>query len=83
MLARVSAVRRVPQLVVIARRNASSVKEGSVAQSRGFSEKEKAHENQYVKQHEQQLLKKLKEKIDAKKAELERLEKEAEEVAKK
>jgi hypothetical protein len=36
MLARVSAVRRIPQFVVIARRNTSSVKEGSVAQSRGF-----------------------------------------------
>lgn len=36
MLARVSAIRRLPQLAVVSRRYASSQVEGSVAQSKGF-----------------------------------------------
>ncbi|KAG2005744.1 hypothetical protein CC2G_002124 [Coprinopsis cinerea AmutBmut pab1-1] len=48
--------------------------EGSVAQSREFGKKEKAHEDQYVKRHEAEQLAKLKASIEAKKAELKDLE---------
>ncbi|KAF4568404.1 hypothetical protein EYR36_010415 [Pleurotus pulmonarius] len=82
MLARL-AVRRVPRVTVASVRFSSSLKEGSVAQSREFSKKEKAHEDQYIRQHEQQLLQKLRDSIEAKKAELAALEKEhQEELAK-
>ncbi|KAF4586187.1 hypothetical protein EYR38_010461 [Pleurotus pulmonarius] len=82
MLARL-AVRRVPRVAVASVRFSSSLKEGSVAQSREFSKKEKAHEDQYIRQHEQQLLQKLRDSIEAKKAELAALEKEhQEELAK-
>ncbi|KAJ7278996.1 hypothetical protein C8J57DRAFT_1305235 [Mycena rebaudengoi] len=73
MLARISAVRRLPQITA---RFASSAKEGSVAQSKGFSEKEKAHENEYARRHEQQLLQKMRAEIERKKTELAQLEKE-------
>ncbi|KIJ61215.1 hypothetical protein HYDPIDRAFT_31519 [Hydnomerulius pinastri MD-312] len=48
----------------------SSVKEGSVAQSKGFSKKEKAHEDEYARRHEADLLRKLKAEIEAKKQEV-------------
>ncbi|PPQ65466.1 hypothetical protein CVT24_010797 [Panaeolus cyanescens] len=52
--------------------------EGSVAESRGFSKKEKAHEDQYVKQHEREQIEKLRKQIADKQAELAKLENEAE-----
>ncbi|KAL0952782.1 hypothetical protein HGRIS_007007 [Hohenbuehelia grisea] len=76
MLARLTAVRRLPQVVSVSVRHSSSLKEGATAQSREFSKKEKAHEDQYVRQHEQELLKKLRDQIESKKQELANLEKE-------
>lgn len=75
MLARFSAVRAVPRLVVVPVRYTTSGSEGSVAQSKGFSKKEKAHEDEYVHRHEMQLLAKMKAEIERKKVELEALEK--------
>ncbi|KAJ6615375.1 hypothetical protein B0H10DRAFT_2041137 [Mycena sp. CBHHK59/15] len=70
MLSRIAAVRRLPQLATAPRRFTSSLKEGSVAQSKGFSEKEKAHENEYARRHEAQQLQKLRAEIEKKKTEL-------------
>ncbi|KAI9511234.1 hypothetical protein F5148DRAFT_1172797 [Russula earlei] len=53
-----------------ARRYTSSIKEGSVAASREFGKKEKAHEDQYIKQTERRKLEKLKAEMEKKKAEL-------------
>ncbi|KAJ7682846.1 hypothetical protein B0H17DRAFT_1205459 [Mycena rosella] len=76
MLSRISAVRRLPQLTAVPRRFTSSLKEGSVAQSKGFSEKEKAHENEYARRHDAELLHKMKADMEKKKTELEQLERE-------
>ncbi|TEB19474.1 hypothetical protein FA13DRAFT_1799842 [Coprinellus micaceus] len=57
--------------------------EGSVAESRGFNKKEKAHEDQYIRQHEADQLKKLRESIKDKHAELEKLKAAEAELAKK
>jgi len=54
-------------------RSTSSLKEGSVAQSKEFSKKEKAHEDQYVRKQQESQLRKLKEELDAANAELARL----------
>ncbi|KAJ6526640.1 hypothetical protein DFH09DRAFT_1328482 [Mycena vulgaris] len=78
MFSRISAVRRLPQLTVVPRRFTSSINSGSVATSKGFSEKEKAHENEYARRQEAALLHKLKADIEKKKTELEQLEKEHE-----
>ncbi|KAJ7145777.1 hypothetical protein C8R44DRAFT_755849 [Mycena epipterygia] len=78
MLSRISIARRLPQLAAAPRRFASSVKEGSVAQSKGFSEKERAHENEYARRHETQQLQKMRAEIEKKKAELDDLEREHE-----
>ncbi|KAJ7160874.1 hypothetical protein C8R46DRAFT_1105801 [Mycena filopes] len=76
MLSRLSALRRVPQLTAASKRFTSSLKEGSVAQSKGFSEKERAHENEYVRRTEAEKLKKLRAEIERKKNELDDLQKE-------
>ncbi|KAJ7657865.1 hypothetical protein DFH06DRAFT_1197347 [Mycena polygramma] len=73
MLSRISAVRRLPQLTATSKRFTSSLKEGSVAQSKGFSEKERAHENEYARRHEAQILEKMRADIEKKKAELDQL----------
>lgn len=52
--------------------------EGSVAESKTFNKREKAHEDQYVREHEKQVLEKLRKNIEAKKDELAKLEAEAE-----
>ncbi|KAI0299039.1 hypothetical protein B0F90DRAFT_659213 [Multifurca ochricompacta] len=58
----------------------SSVKEGSVASSREFGKKEKAHEDQYIKQEERKKLQKLKAEVfDKKKAELAELQRQHDE----
>jgi len=77
------ALRRAPRVVSMPVRFSSSVKEGSVAQSKGFKERESAVENEYVHKQEQAYLKKLKADIELKKAELEKLQKEHESVAEK
>ncbi|KAF8646263.1 hypothetical protein AX16_007303 [Volvariella volvacea WC 439] len=82
MLAARTIARRVPRLAVVPARYKSSQVEGSVARSREFGKKEKAHEDEYVHRHEQELLRKLKAQIDAKKAELDALEKEHAELEK-
>ncbi|TFK68001.1 hypothetical protein BDN72DRAFT_898506 [Pluteus cervinus] len=83
MLARIAA-RRVPRLATaVPMRFKSSGVEGSVAQSREFGKKEKAHEDQYVHQHEVAQLKKLREQIEKKKTELDALEKEQADLEKK
>jgi len=48
--------------------------EGSVARSRGFDKKEKAHEDQYTRKHELEQLQKLRKDIEAKQKELAKLE---------
>ncbi|KAJ6476308.1 hypothetical protein C8R45DRAFT_1009558 [Mycena sanguinolenta] len=73
MFSRLTVVRRLPQLTVTSKRFASSLKEGSVAQSKGFSEKERAHENEYARRHEAQQLEKIKAEIERKKTELNQL----------
>ncbi|KAF8890706.1 hypothetical protein BD779DRAFT_243636 [Infundibulicybe gibba] len=80
MLSRLS-VRRAPRFTAIALRYSSSQVEGSVAQSKGFNKKEKAHEDEYARRHEAELLKKMREQIEAKKKELDNLEKEHQELS--
>ncbi|THH16215.1 hypothetical protein EW146_g4389 [Bondarzewia mesenterica] len=80
MLARITS-RRLAVSALGARSYTSSIKEGSVAQSREFSKKERAHEDQYARKHEREQLEKLKKQIDAKKAELEKLQKEHDEIS--
>ncbi|GLB44582.1 putative mitochondrial ATPase inhibitor, IATP [Lyophyllum shimeji] len=83
MLARLSAVRAVPRLVVVPVRYTSNT-EGGVAQgSKAFSKKEKAAEDQYVHQHEMELLAKMKAEIEKKKVELDALEKKQAELEQK
>ncbi|KAI0728805.1 hypothetical protein C8Q72DRAFT_884889 [Fomitopsis betulina] len=72
----------------IAVRSRLTVPRVSPIAARGYSEntfnkKEKAHEDQYVRQRETAELKKLKAQLEQKKAELAQLEKEHEELAKK
>ncbi|KAH9919041.1 uncharacterized protein B0H18DRAFT_1214013 [Fomitopsis serialis] len=55
----------------------------SVPVSRPSPKKEKAHEDQFARQHEAEQLKKLKAELEKKKAELAQLEKEHEELSKK
>ncbi|KAJ8584022.1 hypothetical protein M405DRAFT_798561 [Rhizopogon salebrosus TDB-379] len=66
--------------LALSRGYTSSVKEGSVAQSKGFSKKEKAHEDEYARRHEAELLRKLKAEIEAKKDELAKLQEKHDEV---
>ncbi|KAG6907757.1 hypothetical protein DXG01_007511 [Tephrocybe rancida] len=60
MLTRISALRTIPRLAFAPVRYTSSQVEGSVAQSKGFKQKEKAHEDSYVHQREMELLTKMK-----------------------
>ncbi|KAJ3856710.1 MAG: hypothetical protein NXY57DRAFT_1014365 [Lentinula lateritia] len=77
------AVRRAPRVATVSVRYSSSAKEGSVAQSRGFKERESAVENEYAHKQEHAKLMKLKAEIELKKIELEKLEKEHAEAEKK
>ncbi|KAH7872647.1 hypothetical protein F5879DRAFT_990143 [Lentinula edodes] len=83
------AVRRVPRVATVSVRYSSSAKEGSVAQSRGFKERESAVEmlpnllDEYAHKQEHAKLMKLKAEIELKKIELEKLEKEHAEAEKK
>ncbi|KAJ2934572.1 hypothetical protein H1R20_g2535, partial [Candolleomyces eurysporus] len=69
----VAARRVVSRVPVAARAYTVGRSEGSVAESRGFNKKEKAHEDQYVHKHEAEQLAKLRAQIDSKNAELENL----------
>ncbi|KAI0270568.1 hypothetical protein BC834DRAFT_967335 [Gloeopeniophorella convolvens] len=80
MLSRIAARRVSLAARASARSYTSSVREGSVAASREFGKKEKAHEDQYVKAGERKQLEKLRAEIDRKKAELAELEKQHAEV---
>jgi hypothetical protein len=81
MLARIS-LRQVPLSArVYARSYTSSAREGSVASSKEFGKKEKAHEDQYIKQEERKKLEKIRAQMDKKKAELAELEKQASEIS--
>ncbi|KAF8182937.1 hypothetical protein BJ912DRAFT_977232 [Pholiota molesta] len=74
MLSRIAAARRVPRAFVgPVRTYTTSRTEGSVAQSKEFSKKEKAHEDQFIRKHETEQLAKLKAEIAAKEAEVEAL----------
>ncbi|KAF9546252.1 hypothetical protein CPC08DRAFT_379804 [Agrocybe pediades] len=79
MLSRISAVRAVPRAFAT-RSYVTGRTEGSVAQSKGFNKKEKAHEDQYVLQHEREQLEKLRAQIKAKQAEIDSLEKQHDEL---
>ncbi|KIP06782.1 hypothetical protein PHLGIDRAFT_128106 [Phlebiopsis gigantea 11061_1 CR5-6] len=68
MLTRIASVsaRRIPRVSAVSTRFYSENQ---------FNKKEKAHEDQYARQHEQEQLKKLRDEIEKKKAELAELEK--------
>jgi len=66
---------------VSARSYTSSSKEGSVAASKEFGKKGKAHEDQYIKQEERRKLEKLRAEMEKKKAELAELQKEHDQIS--
>ncbi|THH07248.1 hypothetical protein EW145_g3517 [Phellinidium pouzarii] len=74
---RISSLRRTPVLV------ARLARPYSDGRSKGFSRREEAEEGKHAKDKEREQLKKLRAQIDAKKAELEALEKEHSETAEK
>jgi len=59
----------------------SSSKEGSVAASREFGKKEKAHEDQYIKREERRKLEKIRAEMERKKVELAELQKEHDQIS--
>ncbi|KAI0759654.1 hypothetical protein BC629DRAFT_1512353 [Irpex lacteus] len=76
MLSRISSssARRIPRVSPVATR--------WYTEQNSFNKKEKAHEDQYARQHEKEQLKKLKEEIERKKQELAELEKQHAEASK-
>ncbi|KAF9472671.1 hypothetical protein BDN70DRAFT_777854, partial [Pholiota conissans] len=61
MISRVAAVRRLPRAFAVpARLYTIGRTEGSVAESKSFGKKEKAHEDQFIRKHEAEQLAKLK-----------------------
>ncbi|KDQ52447.1 hypothetical protein JAAARDRAFT_198361 [Jaapia argillacea MUCL 33604] len=81
MIARFASARCLPSLTsTVAMRSYSGRVEGSVASSREFGKKERAHEDQYARAHEAEQLKKLRDQIEKKKQELAQLESEHAEV---
>jgi len=84
LVTRIIAARRLPGVFVATRQMSSNTRpEGSVASSKGFGGREKAQEDEYARRHEAQLLKKLRDDIEAKKNELETREKKLAETEKK
>ncbi|KZT25044.1 hypothetical protein NEOLEDRAFT_385914 [Neolentinus lepideus HHB14362 ss-1] len=83
MFAKIAVAHRFPAVSSTALRAAYSTSrvDGSTAQSKEFSKKERAHEDQYARQHEAEQLKKLREQIEKKKEELAQLEQEHSEIA--
>ncbi|KAJ2915357.1 hypothetical protein MD484_g5084, partial [Candolleomyces efflorescens] len=69
----VAARRVVSRVPVAARSYTIGRSEGSVAESRGFNKKEKAHEDQYVHKHEAEQIAKLRAQIEAQEAEVAKL----------
>jgi len=59
----------------------SSTREGSVAASKEFGKKEKAHEDQYIKREERRKLEKLRAEMEKKKSELAELQKEHDQIS--
>jgi len=81
MLARIS-FRQVPLAArVYARSYTSSLKEGSVASSKEFGKREKAHEDQYIKKEERRKLEKLRAEMEKKLEELAELQKEHDKIS--
>ncbi|KAM6493177.1 hypothetical protein JOM56_011311 [Amanita muscaria] len=72
MLSRTIVARSVPR--VFAARYSTKPTEGSVAQSKSFGKKEKAHEDEYIHRREVEELAKLRKQIEKKKKELTELE---------
>ncbi|KAI5993758.1 hypothetical protein F5J12DRAFT_858700 [Pisolithus orientalis] len=73
MLARVTRAvftRRVP----LGMRGYSGRSEGTVAQTKEFGKKERAHEEEYTRRHDAELLRKLKAEVEKKKKEIADLE---------
>ncbi|KAG6331426.1 hypothetical protein ID866_7659 [Astraeus odoratus] len=70
MLARITRISPVLRAPIAARMYSSGRSEGSVAQTREFGKKERAHEEEYTRRHDAELLRKLKAEIEAKKQEL-------------
>ncbi|KAF8901072.1 hypothetical protein CPB84DRAFT_1962220 [Gymnopilus junonius] len=86
MLSRASALRRLPRAFAApVRMYTENIgrTSGSVAQSKGFDKKERAHEDQFIRRHEAELLAKLRAHIDARKNEIEELQKQEAELAQK
>jgi len=84
MLSRTITLRRVSGVFVTQKRLfADSRKEGSVAQTKGFQTKEKAHEDQYVHRQNVVNLEKIKRKLEENREEGEKLQAEHDELAKK
>ncbi|KIM41952.1 hypothetical protein M413DRAFT_445148 [Hebeloma cylindrosporum] len=80
MLSRIAIARRVPRAFAAPVRMFNGRTEGTVAQSKGFNKKEKAHEDEYIHRHEQEQLAKMKAEIEKKKQELETLKKDYHEL---
>jgi len=69
------AARRAPTLSQVSKAlYSTSGKDGSVAQSREFNKKEKAHEDFYVRQREEAQMRKLHEALEQRKKEIAELE---------
>ncbi|KIO32114.1 hypothetical protein M407DRAFT_241556 [Tulasnella calospora MUT 4182] len=76
--------RRLPALRGIAKRSYSDGRvAGATANSREFSKKEKAHEDQYIRLHEKEQLEKLRKLIAKQEADLANLKQQVEEQGKK
>ncbi|KAL4077609.1 hypothetical protein J3A83DRAFT_4368940 [Scleroderma citrinum] len=74
MLARVSPTLYARRLSLAMRTYSTGRSEGSVAQTREFGKKEKAHEDEYARRHDAELLRKLKADIEAKQKQVAELE---------
>ncbi|KAF8346571.1 hypothetical protein F5887DRAFT_959765 [Amanita rubescens] len=83
MLARITVARRIPQMLSVRYNSGiSDPPAGSVASSKGFSKKEKAHEDEYIHRQEIDQLIQMKKEIEQKQKELSDLQKEHEELLK-
>jgi len=81
MLARISLRQVSLAAKASARGYTSSVREGSVAASKEFGKKGKAHEDQFIKQEERKKLEKIRAQMEKKKAELAELQKAHDEIS--
>ncbi|KIM65427.1 hypothetical protein SCLCIDRAFT_1212168 [Scleroderma citrinum Foug A] len=74
MLARVSRTLYARRMPFTMRTYTVGRSEGSVAESRQFGKKEKAHEDEYARRHDAELLRKMKAELEAKKKQVAELE---------